>query len=86
MKSAESQGQPAEDSQQEQPLDNDGVTVPEEFQKQAHALVHKAPKAHLSHLRDRINIREDELRQEEMAKKPKGKGAVDEYAADPAIE
>jgi hypothetical protein len=46
-----------------------GVTVPEEFQKQVHSLVKGANKHHLSHMRDRINMREDELREQEMKKK-----------------
>lgn len=47
----------------------DGVTVPEEFQRQAHALVHKAPKSHLNHLRDRISMREEEMRDADMKNK-----------------
>jgi hypothetical protein len=45
-----------------------GVVIPEEFQKQVHAMVHKAPKEHLQHIRDRVNAREELLRQEEMQK------------------
>lgn len=57
------------------PSDNDGdegVTVSEEFQKQAHSLVHKASKHELSHLRDKVNSREDTMRQAEMSKMKKG--------------
>lgn len=57
----------------------EGVDVPEEFQKAAHKLVSKATKAHLSHLRGKINEREDTIRDEEMAKKGKdGKMTLDE--------
>ena len=49
---------------------SEGVVVPEEFQKQVHALVNKAPKEHLDHIRARVSAREDELRKEEMSKKP----------------
>ena len=55
-----------------------GVDVSEEFQQAAHKLTHKATKAHLGHLRNKINDREDELRDEEMADKGKdGKMSMD---------
>lgn len=57
---------------------SEGVTVPEEFQQQVHALVKDAEKPHLNHLRDRIGEREDEIRDKEMKAKSKegskGKG------------
>ena len=56
-----------------------GVDVPEEFQKQVHALTSKATKAHLGHMRNKINEREDEMRAEEMASKGnKGKMSMDD--------
>ncbi len=55
-----------------------GVDVSEEFQQAAHKLTHKATKAHLGHLRNKINDREDELRDEEMSKKgDKGKMSLE---------
>lgn len=58
------------------PSEGEGVTVPEEFQSQAHELVKGATKPHLNHLRDKINKREDEIRADEDAAKEKkgGKG------------
>lgn len=47
----------------------DGVDVPEEFQQAVHKLTHKATKSHLGHMRNKINEREDEMRDEEMSKK-----------------
>jgi hypothetical protein len=47
---------------------DDGVTVSEDFQKQAHALIHKASKHELKHIHDKAYTREDELRQAEQAK------------------
>ena len=56
--------------------EKEGVLVPEEFQQKAHALIKDAKKPHLSHLRDRINQREDEIRDTEMKqKKIKSPGA-----------
>lgn len=43
--------------------------IPEEFQRQVHSMLHKAPKHHLEHIRNRLNAREDEMRKEEMDKK-----------------
>ncbi len=63
--------------QEENDSDNaeqNGVVVPEEFQQQAHQLIHKANKPMLSHIRDRVYAREDELRQDEAKKSSKGKG------------
>jgi hypothetical protein len=57
------------------PGENDkGIDVPEDFQKSVHALTSKATKAHLGHMRNKINEREDKLRDEEM--KSKGKNGV----------
>lgn len=57
----------------------EGIDVPEEFQQAAHKLVSKASKPHLNHLRNKINSREDELRDEEMSKKGKdGKLSIDD--------
>lgn len=52
----------------------EGVTVSEEYQKKAHHVTHKATKHELDHLRSKMHGREDDLRKEEDAKKPKGKG------------
>ena len=52
---------------------SEGVDVPEEFQQAVHKLTKGATKAHLSHMRSKINDREDEMRDEEMSKKG-GKG------------
>lgn len=49
----------------------DGVTVPEVFQKQVHALVKNAKRPHLAHMRDRISDRESELhKMETKGKRP----------------
>ena len=58
------------------PSDHDGdegVMVSEDFQKKAHQLVHKASKHEIRHLHDRASAREEELRKEDEAKKPKSK-------------
>lgn len=47
--------------------------IPEDFQKNIIAMLSKAPKHHLSFVRNSINRREDEIRKEEMKKMPKGK-------------
>jgi hypothetical protein len=62
------------------PGENDkGIDVPEDFQKSVHALTSKATKAHLGHMRNKINEREDELRDEEMKSKGKnGKFSMEE--------
>ena len=58
--------------EQEDPTPANGVTVPEEFQQATHELLKKATtKDHLSHIRDRVYAKEDELRQAEMSKKGK---------------
>ena len=67
------------------PSGGSGVVIPEEFQQRVHALVHKAPKIHLAHIRDRINQREDDLRKEEAEKMSKtskkgGKNIPAEYS------
>lgn len=50
-------------------LSKSGVDVPEEFQQAVHKLTSKATKAHLTHMRGKINDREDALRDEEMSDK-----------------
>jgi hypothetical protein len=48
--------------------EHEGVDVPEDFQVKAHALVSKATKPHLNHLRAKISSREDELFKEQHDK------------------
>lgn len=56
----------------------EGVDVPEEFQKAVHGITHKATKAHISHIRSKLNQREDDMRAEEMKSKGKdGKMSMD---------
>ena len=50
-------------------MSSSGVDVPEEFQQAVHKLTSKATKAHLGHIRNKINDREDELRDQESAKR-----------------
>jgi len=50
-------------------MTDSGVDVPEGFQQAVHKLTSKATKAHLGHMRNKINEREDEMRDEEMSKK-----------------
>lgn len=45
---------------------SEGVDISEDYQKQAHAITHKASKHELSHLRSKMNNREDEIRQSEQ--------------------
>ena len=53
----------------------DGVTVPEEFQKQVHHVMKAATtKHHIRHVRDRVSAREDEMMKEEQ-KTEKGSSA-----------
>lgn len=50
------------------------VTVPEEFQQKVGECIDMATsKHHLSHMRDRVYQKEDEMRQAEMKNKGKGK-------------
>lgn len=48
--------------------DGNGVIVSEDYQKQAHGMIHKANKHQLNHIRSRISDREDELRKQEQGK------------------
>jgi hypothetical protein len=51
----------------------EGVVVPEEFQKAVHGVLKQAhTKHHLSHIRDQVYAKEDEMRKEEMKKEKKG--------------
>jgi uncharacterized phage infection (PIP) family protein YhgE len=59
-----------------------GVVIPEDFQKDVHAVLQKAStKHHLSHIRDRVYAKEDEMRKAEMKSK---KGVPDTYSTDAA--
>ena len=71
----------AEDQQEEQAAGEeqdgakDGVVIPEHFQQATHELLKKATsKAHLSHIRDRVYSKEDEMRAEEAKSKKSSKG------------
>ena len=48
-----------------------GVDVPEEFQQAMHKHLSKATKPMLAHARSKVSMREDELRDQEMATKGK---------------
>jgi hypothetical protein len=63
---------PKEEDAKPSPKDS-GVMVSEDFQKKAHALISKASKHEVKHIHDRANMREDEIRQDEMGKKPGAK-------------
>jgi hypothetical protein len=82
---------PASEQQSEQQAGGEGEgedqqMIPEEYQQQAHKLIHGAPKHHLDHLRSRINAREDEIRKAEdeermkKASKKGGKAVPSEYS------
>jgi hypothetical protein len=80
---AEEKGESAEEAQQE----GDGVVIPEDFQQEVHGLLKKATtKHHVSHIRDRVYAKEDEMRKAEEAKKSKGKKhkGPDEFSTDSA--
>jgi hypothetical protein len=66
----------------QEPDGDEGVVIPEDFQKKVHALVHKAPKAHLAHIRSRVSDREDELRKQEQSAMGKKGRKVDFSAED----
>ena len=53
-----------EEDKQNAPMQ--GVDVSEEYQSAAHKITHKATKHELSHLRSKMNDREDAMRQEEQ--------------------
>jgi len=56
---------------------NEGVILPEQFQREAHALVQKATtKHHTGHIRRLVDDKESEHRKAEMAKESKGKDKV----------
>lgn len=55
-------------------IDDEGVDVHPDFQVAAHKLTHKASKHEISHLRGKINEREDSMREEESKKMRKGGG------------
>ena len=72
--------------------DNDGdegVTIPEEFQKHVHGVMQKATtKHHVAHIRSKLNEKEDEIRakeHEEQAKKMKGKQKEFSTSGMPAV-
>ena len=71
--------QPTEDSGVH--ASSDAVPVSEKFQQATHKLTSKANKHHLSHMRSKINDREDQLREEEMSKKGK-KPTPDTFTAE----
>jgi len=50
------------------------VTIPEDFQHQVHGIVHKATRAHLSHIRDRVSAREQEIDKQDRANSNKQNG------------
>jgi hypothetical protein len=81
---AEEKGESAEEAQQE----GDGVVIPEDFQQDVHnGLLKKATtKHHVSHIRDRVYAKEDEMRKAEEDKKSKGKKhkGPDEFSTDSA--
>jgi hypothetical protein len=56
----------------------EGVDVPEEFQQKAHELIHKATRAHISHIRGKLSDREQELRDEEEEENKGKKGGIPE--------
>lgn len=53
-----------EEGEQNAPMQ--GVDLSEDFQSAAHKITHKASKHELSHLRSKMNDREDAMRQEEQ--------------------
>ena len=71
MKNEPSKEPEVEDENVPESSSTSGVIIPEEFQQKVHALVHKAPKEHLDHIRNRVYAREDDIRKEEEAKRPK---------------
>lgn len=60
---------------------DEGVHVTEEYQKQAHALIGKADKHQVAHVRSRVNDREEELRKAEMKKDKPSKGKPEVFDA-----
>lgn len=78
-----------EEEKTEQMEGKEGVVIPEDFQQATHELLQKADtKHHLSHIRDRVYAKEDEMRQEEMKKNKKSgtKGPQGTMSVDTAIE
>ena len=56
-----------EDAGQQDEGSKEGVVIPEDFQQAVHGIVKQATtKHHLSHIRDRVNAKEDEIRKAEM--------------------
>lgn len=49
----------------------EGKIIPEEYQKQVHAVIQGQPKHHLNHVRGVLNDAEDDMRKKEMESKPK---------------
>lgn len=61
-----------EDGADDNSGDESGVVIPEQFQKDTHALMKSATtKHHVSHIRSRLNEREDEMRKAEQAAEKK---------------
>lgn len=88
----ESKGHNSGEAETEHEESKEGVVIPEDFQQATHELLQKADtKHHLSHIRDRVYQKEDEMRQNEHKAanknpKGKGKGPVGSMTVDPSIE
>lgn len=80
------EGSPKEEaSESPEEESKEGVVIPEEFQQATHELLKKADtKHHLSHIRDRVYAKEDEMRQADDKKK--GKPTDKTMSVDTAIE
>ena len=73
---------PEPDTSEEQASD-EGVDVPESFQQQAHALIHKATKPQLDHVSAKVSARHSEISKAEMEKSSKGaKGKVGSFSTE----
>lgn len=74
MESSTSTDKAEEQESSDESAAEEGVTVPEEYQKKVHAVVEEATtKHHLEHIRGRVYAKEDELRDAANKEKNKGK-------------
>lgn len=83
IKDDKEQSEVPDTKQQSSGESDEGIHVTEEYQKRAHELIHKATKHEVSHVRNRLNDRDDELRKAEMkSNKPSKTSSPAEFNSD----
>lgn len=83
MESSTSSDKAEEQEPSDENASEEGVVIPEEYQKKVHEVIEGAKtKHHLSHIRDRVYAKEDEMRKAESKKEKKDKPSGEMSDAD----